>query len=157
MAVVDMPSHNTNSAYLRAGWASTEGFKPFFGSGGMNLLGGVGDDFSSVGFDGRKVWAGGHSVDCNVAATQRKKLARQAMSLHSVDFSPVQTSRSEPSDGFRGLLRGLKRGDVVGCLLDLQNGNVNFTLNGKRLSGSVEDIDTSGTFYPVVSLSAGIK
>ncbi|EPB70936.1 hypothetical protein ANCCEY_09971 [Ancylostoma ceylanicum] len=47
------------SPYLRIGWANSVGFKPFPGSGDKWGCNGVGDDFYSYGFDGRRVFFAG--------------------------------------------------------------------------------------------------
>ena len=156
MAVVSTPKVKDKSTFLRVGWANAEGFKPFFGAGGMHLPGSIGDDYSSVGFDGQRIWVGGHSIDCT-EKPERNRLVKQAMSVQSTDWSPRQNLKLDIDDSSQSALQCLKRGDTVGCLLDLQNHTVKFMLNGKDLSSSVIDFDVSGMFCPVVSMSAGIK
>jgi ryanodine receptor 2 len=152
MAVLSTHKSKDKTIFLRVGWANTEGFKPFFGTGGLNLLGSIGDDLSSIGFDGQRIWVGGHSVACTMKP-ERKRLVKQALSVQSPDWSPKQNLQCDQD----GSQHCLKQGDIVGCLLDLQNQTVKFTLNGKEMSSFVSEFDVSGTFCPVVSMSSGVK
>ena len=156
MAVLSAPHQRSSASFFRVGWANIDGFKPFFGGGGSHCYGGVGDDFSSVGFDGEKIWVGGHSVQCSFAR-KRKSLVKQVMSLHSEDWTLMESSKLDSSDCARSSVCALKQGDVVGCLLDLVSRTVMFTVNGKSLSEYASDIDTTGTFCPVLSMSADFR
>ncbi|XP_070577063.1 ryanodine receptor 2-like isoform X7 [Ptychodera flava] len=57
---VDAVTHTTpRQAFLRVGWATTEGFRPYprGGEGWHSIT--VGDDLYSYGFDGLQLWTGG--------------------------------------------------------------------------------------------------
>ena len=51
----------------------------------------------------------------------------------------------------------LKKGDVIGCALDLTVPRITFTVNGTAVRGYFKDFNRSGTFYPCVSLSAKVS
>ncbi|VUZ49839.1 unnamed protein product, partial [Hymenolepis diminuta] len=48
----------------------------------------------------------------------------------------------------------LKRGDVIGCLLDLTGPVIQFNLNGNLVKGYFQDFNTTGLFFPCVSMTA---
>ena len=48
----------------------------------------------------------------------------------------------------------LKKGDVIGCILDLNIPLITFTVNGMPVRGCFKGFNTDGMFYPVVSFSA---
>ena len=47
--------------------------------------------------------------------------------------------------------------DVVSCCLDLSVPSISFRINGHPVQGMFENFNLDGLFFPVVSLSAGIK
>ncbi|KAJ8356248.1 hypothetical protein SKAU_G00190420 [Synaphobranchus kaupii] len=47
--------------------------------------------------------------------------------------------------------------DVVSCCLDLGAPSISFRINGQPVQGMFENFNTDGSFFPVVSFSAGIK
>nr|XP_030130376.3 ryanodine receptor 3 isoform X1 [Taeniopygia guttata] len=47
--------------------------------------------------------------------------------------------------------------DVVSCCLDLGVPSISFRINGQPVQGMFENFSTEGFFFPVVSLSAGVK
>ncbi|XP_064920312.1 ryanodine receptor 3 isoform X6 [Columba livia] len=47
--------------------------------------------------------------------------------------------------------------DVVSCCLDLGVPSISFRINGQPVQGMFENFSTDGFFFPVVSLSAGVK
>jgi ryanodine receptor 2 len=52
---------------------------------------------------------------------------------------------------------GFKKGDVIGCLLDLSIPEIWFSLNGVPMKGFFREFNLSGMFYPVVSVSSKIS
>jgi ryanodine receptor 2 len=52
---------------------------------------------------------------------------------------------------------GFKKGDVIGCLLDLSIPEIWFSLNGVPMKGFFREFNLYGMFYPVVSVSAKIS
>ncbi|CAJ0957143.1 unnamed protein product, partial [Mesorhabditis belari] len=53
--------------------------------------------------------------------------------------------------------RRLRKGDIVGCTLDLTVPEIRFTLNGRDTSGYFRNFNTDGYFFPVMSLSAKVS
>ncbi|KAK0411652.1 hypothetical protein QR680_005766 [Steinernema hermaphroditum] len=51
----------------------------------------------------------------------------------------------------------LKKGDVVGCQLDLSGPEIRFTLNGKLMPAVYKNFNNDGYFFPVMSLSAKVS
>lgn len=52
---------------------------------------------------------------------------------------------------------GFKKGDVIGCLLDLSIPEIWFSLNGVPMKGFFREFNLSGMFYPVISVSPKIS
>jgi ryanodine receptor 2 len=52
---------------------------------------------------------------------------------------------------------GFKKGDVIGCLLDLSIPEIWFSLNGVPMKGFFREFNLSSMFYPVVSVSPKIS
>ncbi|GMR59737.1 hypothetical protein PMAYCL1PPCAC_29932, partial [Pristionchus mayeri] len=53
--------------------------------------------------------------------------------------------------------RSLRKGDIVGCALDLTTPEIRFTLNGQPLAAVFKNFNTDGYFFPVMSLSAKVS
>jgi ryanodine receptor 2 len=53
--------------------------------------------------------------------------------------------------------RMLRKGDVVGCSLDLIAPEIRFTLNGQAISAVYKNFNLDGFFFPVMSLSAKVR
>ncbi|KAK0132131.1 Ryanodine receptor 2 [Merluccius polli] len=51
----------------------------------------------------------------------------------------------------------LRDNDVVSCCLDLLAHSISFRVNGLPVQGMLENFNTDGLMYPVVSISAGVK
>ena len=51
----------------------------------------------------------------------------------------------------------LKKGDIIGCSLDLTIPVMTFTLNNRIVSGSFRDFNLEGMFFPVVSCSSNVS
>lgn len=51
----------------------------------------------------------------------------------------------------------IQKGDVVGCILDLNVPLISFTVNGVRVKGCFRNFNTDGMFYPVISFSAKLS
>ncbi|XP_063077897.1 ryanodine receptor 2 [Engraulis encrasicolus] len=51
----------------------------------------------------------------------------------------------------------LRTEDVVSCCLDLSAPSISFRINGQPVQGMFENFNSDGLFFPVVSLSAGVK
>ncbi|CAF4086783.1 unnamed protein product [Rotaria sordida] len=52
---------------------------------------------------------------------------------------------------------GLKKNDVIGCLLDLDIPEMWFSLNGLPVKGLIREFNLNGMFYPVISLSSRVS
>ncbi|KAL4003146.1 RIH domain family protein [Acanthocheilonema viteae] len=53
--------------------------------------------------------------------------------------------------------RTLQKGDIVGCLLDLNIPEISFTVNGQQTTGLFKNFNIDGFFFPVMSLSAKVS
>lgn len=53
--------------------------------------------------------------------------------------------------------RFLRKGDVVGCLLDLVSPEIRFTLNGQQMNAVYKNFNLDGFFFPVMSLSSKVS
>ena len=51
----------------------------------------------------------------------------------------------------------LQTKDVISCCLDLSAPSMSFRINGQPVQGMFEDFNLDGMFFPVVSMSAGVK
>ena len=51
----------------------------------------------------------------------------------------------------------IRKGDVVGCALDLSVPVMTFYLNGNKVKGCFRNMNLDGMFFPVVSCSARIR
>ncbi|XP_055934795.1 ryanodine receptor-like isoform X1 [Argiope bruennichi] len=51
----------------------------------------------------------------------------------------------------------IQKGDVIGCILDLNIPLMTFTVNGIRVKGAFRNFNTDGMFYPVISFSAKLS
>ncbi|XP_053408017.1 ryanodine receptor-like isoform X6 [Mercenaria mercenaria] len=106
---------------LRIGWANSNGFVPYPGSGEGWGSNGAGDDLFSFAFDGVSLWTGA---------------------------KPKQV---------RDLSLTFKKGDVVGCALDLTVPQISFSINGVPVKGLFKDFNMDGLFFPVVSMTACVS
>ncbi|TKR86982.1 hypothetical protein L596_011471 [Steinernema carpocapsae] len=53
--------------------------------------------------------------------------------------------------------RPLRKGDVVGCQLDMNEPEIRFSLNGKPIAAVYKGFNNDGYFFPVMSLSAKVS
>lgn len=51
----------------------------------------------------------------------------------------------------------IRKGDVIGCSLDLSVPIMNFYLNGVKVKGNFKNMNLDGMFFPVVSCSARVR
>lgn len=51
----------------------------------------------------------------------------------------------------------IRKGDVIGCALDLTVPIMNFYLNGVKVKGNFKNMNLDGMFFPVVSCSARVR
>lgn len=51
----------------------------------------------------------------------------------------------------------IKKGDVIGCALDLTIPIITFTLNGQLVHGAFRDFNLDGMFFPVISCSSKVR
>ncbi|XP_064490365.1 ryanodine receptor-like isoform X2 [Ornithodoros turicata] len=51
----------------------------------------------------------------------------------------------------------IKKGDVIGCIIDLNVPVISFTVNGIRIKGCFRNFNTDGMFYPCISFSAKLS
>ena len=52
---------------------------------------------------------------------------------------------------------GLKKNDVIGCLLDLNIPEIWYSLNGLPVKGLLREFNLTGMFYPAISLSSRVR
>lgn len=50
-----------------------------------------------------------------------------------------------------------RKGDIIGCALDLTVPSISFTLNGVPVKGLFKDFNLDGLFFPVVSMTACVR
>ncbi|XP_057319083.1 ryanodine receptor isoform X4 [Microplitis mediator] len=62
--------------------------------------------------------------------------------------TPVLNNATEPY---------IRKGDVVGCALDLTVPVITFTFNGSNISGSFRNFNLDGMFFPVISCSSKLS
>ncbi|TGZ67043.1 hypothetical protein CRM22_004998 [Opisthorchis felineus] len=118
-------------AHLRVGWGNTEGYDAQPGGGAGWGAACLGDDLFSYAFDGRCLWAGGKPKQASIGTEE------------------ASTNEEPPATGLP-----LKRGDVIGCLLDLTGPVIQFNVNGRLVRGYFQDFNTTGLFYPCISMNA---
>jgi ryanodine receptor 2 len=87
----------------------------------------IGDDTNSYGFDGTHLWFAGR--------------AKQ-----------ISEDSDEATSG-----GGFRKGDVIGCLLDLSIPEIWFSLNGVPMKGFFREFNLNAMFYPVISVSPKIS
>ncbi|KAF6780008.1 hypothetical protein AHF37_01425 [Paragonimus kellicotti] len=114
-------------AQIRVGWANTEGYDAQPGGGAGWGATSLGDDLYSYAFDGKFLWAGGKRKQASIG---------------------TEEAASDEAAG------GLKIGDVIGCLLDLAGPVIQFNVNGRLVRGYFQDFNTTGLFYPCISMNA---
>uniref|UniRef100_T1JNF8 Ryanodine receptor n=1 Tax=Strigamia maritima TaxID=126957 RepID=T1JNF8_STRMM len=51
----------------------------------------------------------------------------------------------------------IKKGDIIGCAIDLDAAMITFTINGHRVLGCFSGFNTDGMFFPVISTSAKLS
>lgn len=51
----------------------------------------------------------------------------------------------------------IKKGDVIGCAIDLTVPIITFTINGVKVKGIFKNFNTDGMFYPCISVSARLR
>ncbi|CAN7995814.1 unnamed protein product [Ixodes hexagonus] len=51
----------------------------------------------------------------------------------------------------------IRKGDVVGCIIDLNVPVISFTVNGIKVKGCFRNFNTDGMFYPAISFSAKLR
>uniref|UniRef100_A0AA85JZA6 Ryanodine receptor n=1 Tax=Trichobilharzia regenti TaxID=157069 RepID=A0AA85JZA6_TRIRE len=116
-------------AQIRVGWANTEGYNAHPCGGPGWGAAGLGDDLFSYAFDGSCLWAGGKPKRATIGTDE---------------MSSDETMPSVP----------LKRGDIIGCLLDLTGPVIQFNVNGRLVKGYFQDFNITGLFYPCMSMNA---
>ncbi|VDP80904.1 unnamed protein product [Echinostoma caproni] len=116
-------------AQIRIGWGNTEGYDAQPGGGAGWGAASLGDDLFSYAFDGRYLWAGGKPKQASIG-----------------------TDDSVPEEPANGL--PLRSGDIIGCLLDLTGPVIQFNVNGRLVRGYFQDFNTTGLFYPCISMNA---
>lgn len=63
--------------------------------------------------------------------------------------------KSEVTPGSQ--MSNIKKGDVIGCALDLTIPIITFTLNGQLVQGAFRDFNLDGMFFPVISCSSKVR
>ncbi|XP_058809913.1 ryanodine receptor [Phymastichus coffea] len=138
---VDHIEQTTHMApHLRIGWANTAGYMPYPGGGEKWGGNGVGDDLYSYGFDGAHLWTGG----------RRSELAGPGPA--AADGPPADPSAASPPPPPH-----IRKGDVIGCSLDLGVPVISFAFNGAPVAGSFRDFNLDGMFFPVISCSSKLS
>lgn len=61
---------------------------------------------------------------------------------------PVVSNPSQPL---------IRKGDVIGCGLDLNVPIITFTFNGARILGSFRNFNLDGMFFPIISCSSKLR
>ncbi|KAH7933996.1 hypothetical protein HPB49_020196 [Dermacentor silvarum] len=51
----------------------------------------------------------------------------------------------------------IRKGDVIGCIIDLNVPVISFTVNGIKVKGCFRSFNTDGMFYPAISFSAKVR
>jgi ryanodine receptor 2 len=51
----------------------------------------------------------------------------------------------------------IRKGDVIGCALDLTVPVITFTFNGHVVKGSFRNFNLDGMFFPVISCSSKLR
>ena len=51
----------------------------------------------------------------------------------------------------------MRKGDVIGCLIDLTVPLISFTFNGTWVKGSFHDFNLDSMFFPVISCSSKLR
>ena len=115
--------------HIRIGWATTH-FQPSPGHGDGFSSNGIGDNIYSYGFDGQNVWFAGQAYNV-------------------LNRSDSLTNENKDI--------GLKKNDVIGCLLDLNIPEMWFSLNGLPVKGLLREFNLNGMFFPAVSLSSRVR
>lgn len=121
-------------------------YVPYPGGGEKWGGNGVGDDSYSFGFDGEALWTGGRKTVV---------LARSKGETGSNSSQQVLNTSSTPSKIVTGC--PIRKGDVLGCALDLTIPLITFTFNGKLVPGSFTDFNLDGMFFPVISCSSKLR
>ncbi|VDQ06127.1 unnamed protein product [Trichobilharzia regenti] len=112
-------------AQIRVGWANTEGYNAHPCGGPGWGAAGLGDDLFSYAFDGSCLWAGGKPKRATIGTDE---------------MSSDETMPSVP----------LKRGDIIGCLLDLTGPVIQFNVNGRLVKGYFQVIEGLN-FFSILS------
>ncbi|TNN17701.1 Ryanodine receptor isoform 2 [Schistosoma japonicum] len=116
-------------AKIRVGWANTEGYNAHPCGGPGWGAASLGDDLFSYAFDGSCLWAGGKPKQATIGTDETTN---------------EETASNVP----------LKRGDIIGCLLDLTGPVIQFNVNGRLVKGYFQDFNITGLFYPCISMNA---
>lgn len=51
----------------------------------------------------------------------------------------------------------IRKGDIIGCALDLTVPIINFYFNGVKIRGAFKNFNLDGMFFPVISVSAKVR
>jgi len=51
----------------------------------------------------------------------------------------------------------IRKGDVIGCALDLTVPSITFYFNGVKIRGGFKNFNSDGMFHPAVSMSAKVR
>lgn len=130
-------------SHLRVGWADFQLFSPHPSStGDSTVSGGLGDDMCSVGFDGSQLWMAGQSYGSSSSGT--------AYHHHKLQRQEEHDLSSPPHDAVH----------VLGCFLDMEEGLIWFSLNGKEFRTARvkmhQDVSLSNNVVvPAISYSGG--
>uniref|UniRef100_A0AAN0LPN8 Ryanodine receptor n=1 Tax=Polyphagotarsonemus latus TaxID=1204166 RepID=A0AAN0LPN8_9ACAR len=147
--------------HFRVGWANTTGYIPY-PSGGSKWGGnGVGDDLYSYGFDGKYLWTSGENSKVrrfrenqeNFYYGSNEFTSHQSLNPNfDLNFQSEQQDLQEDDNDFL-----IRKGDVIGCILDLDIPLITFTTNGIPVRGCFKGFNTDGMFFPVISFSAKVS
>lgn len=53
--------------------------------------------------------------------------------------------------------KAFAKGDIIGCLLDLNVPCIKYTLNGQAVDAYFKDFNIDGFFFPAISMSAKVR
>jgi len=119
-------------------------YVPYPGGGEKWGGNGVGDDLYSFGFDGSNLWTGNFLFFIFLQFIIKTCI----YIIGGLKSEVLPGSQNTPY---------IKKGDFIGCALDLTIPIITFTLNGKLIQGAFRDFNLDGMFFPVISCSSKVR
>lgn len=129
LEIDDIEQTSHLSPHFRVGWANTQGYIPY-----PNNIQGVGDDLFSFGFDGKYLWSCGESSKVRKFRDELdENLNMNHPALAGLDQAQLNAAFSDPNFQLDQFLvedendRLIRKGDIIGCILDLDIPLITFT------------------------------